>query len=162
MGIVGKSVTFALVLLFLIWCASVAFKGLGPGADVVVQELIDEDADVSELDGFVRKGDGYDVHIRFQAEQDFIEGLPYRGFTKAECSSARLQINFSWMRLAAWPLWRPEDLAEVVCFRRFSENAWSPNGRDYILAEVGGGWVYFSGAGREHDRALPDEGDKYQ
>lgn len=135
---------------------------MGPGAEVVFDALLGDPANVSDFDGFVRKGDRYDVQIRFLADQDWIQGLPYRGFTESDCETARTKIRFSLLRVAAYPLWRPEALTDVVCYRRLGENAWSANGRDYILAEAGGGWVYFGGEGREHDRALPSEGDKFQ
>ena len=142
-------------LAFLIWCVSVAFKGMGPGPEAVFEALIDDPSEVASLDGFVRKGDGYNVQLRFQAEDDWIRALPHRGFVKFDCDSVRDQIRFSLMRVAAWPPWRPEAIDDPVCFRRTGENEWSPQGRDLILAEPEGGWVYFSGEGREHDRALP-------
>src|SRR5690606_4598640 len=142
-------------LAFAMWCISVVFKGLGPGPKVVFEELLDDASEVSSVDGFVRKGDGYTVHLRFVAEEDWIRALPHRGFVKFDCDSAREQIHFSVMRVAAWPPWLPERIDDPICFRRAGENKWSPQGRDWLLAEPGGGWVYFSGEGREHDRALP-------
>lgn len=155
--ILGKLVGFCLALLFLTWCASVAFKSMGPSPQFVVEELLGDADRVSELDGFVRKGDVYDVQVRFMAEEDFILALPHKGFQEMDCADAQTTIGFSLMRLAAWPPWRPEDLTNVVCFRRTGENKWSPRGRDVILAEAEGGWVYFAGEGPEHDRAMPSD-----
>lgn len=146
-------------LCFLIWCTSVAFKGMGSGPDVVFESLLGDPAQVSDLDGFVRTGDGYDVQIRFRAEEDWLWSLSHLGFIKADCKSVSNRIRFSIMRVAAWPPWRPEDLADVTCFRRTGENDWSPRGRDQILAESRGGWVYFDGEGSEHTRALPSADD---
>lgn len=146
--------------IFLVWCVSIVSKGMGPGAGEVFKAFLGDPDEVSDLDGFVHRGDGYDVQVRFRAGSEWIAGLPYRDFTKTDCTTARTKIRFSFMRLAAWPLWRPEELTGAVCYRRFGENAWSPNGRDYILADPRGGWVYFAGEGREHDRAFPAEGAK--
>jgi hypothetical protein len=142
-------------LAFLVWCISAVFKGLGPAPEAVFDALLDDSSEVDSLDGFVRQGDGYTVHIRFRAGDDWIRALPHRGFVEFDCGSAREHIHFSVMRVAAWPLWLPEGVDEPLCFRRAGENKLSPQGRDWILAEEGGGWVYFSGEGREHDRALP-------
>lgn len=152
----SKLVLGVVVLFFLAWGISVAFKGMGPGPDVVFDALLGDPSEVTDLDGFVRKGDAYDVQIRFVAQDDWVAALPYKGFVKTECGHVRDIINFSVMRLAAWPLWRPEKLSEVICYRRYGENEWSPNGRDVILAEPHGGWVYFAGVGMEHDRAMPE------
>lgn len=152
----GKLAFFLCAVLFGTWFVSVAFKGMGPGVDDVFDALLGDSARVTDLDGFVRKGDGYDVQIRFKASDDFVRALPHQGFGPIDCSAAREVINFSPMRLAAWPLWRPEALTDAVCFRRTGENEWSPRGRDLLLAEPGGGWVYFAGEGEEHDRAMPE------
>jgi hypothetical protein len=157
---VGKLIGAALALAFLIWCASVAFKGMGPGADVVVDALLGDSADVTDLDGFVRAGDGYDVQIRFRAEEDWVLSIPHQGFAETECGRVKQTIRYSLLRTAAWPPWTPEKLEGVVCFSRSGENQWSPNGRDMILAEEEGGWVYFAGKGREHTKNLPGWDDK--
>ena len=146
------------VVAFLIWCVSVAFKGMGPPASVVFEALLDDPGDVTELDGFVQKGDGYNVHLRFRVEEDWIFAIPNRGFREVDCHGVRAVIRFSVIRSAAWPPWRPEELVDAVCFRRQGENEWSPNGRDVLLVSPEQGWVYFSGEGIEHDRAMPGYG----
>lgn len=155
-----KKVIFAaFVAAFVVWCVSVAFKSMGPGPEVVFSQLLEDRDSVAELDGFVRKWDGHDVQLRFVAEEDWIQALPYRGFRKADCPGVRAVIRFSLLRTAVWPPWRPEQLEDVLCFRRRGDNAWSPDARDLLLAEREGGWVYFASEGREHDRAMPGHGD---
>jgi hypothetical protein len=144
---------------FIVWCVSVAVKSMGSGPEVVFSELLEDRESVSELDGFVRKGDGYDVQMRFLAEDDWIRALPYQGFEKADCLGVRAVIRFSLLRTAVWPPWRPEELHDVLCFRRRGKNAWSPDARELLLVEPDSGWVYFASEGREHDRALPGYGD---
>jgi hypothetical protein len=152
----AKLILAALVLVFLVWSTSVAFKGMGPGPDVVFDALLGDSSEVTDLDGFVRKGDAYDVQIRFMADDNWLATLRYKGFETTDCSHVREVINFSVMRLAAWPPWRPEELTDAVCYRRYGENEWSPNARDVLLADPDGGWVYFAGEGMEHNRAMPE------
>ncbi len=136
---------------------SLAFKNLGPPPHAVFEALLtDVDDRIEEVDGFVSRREGYDVHLRFRATDDFVTSLPYLGFSKASCEQVRTKIKFHPMRVAVWPPWRPETLEEPLCLERLGENAWSPRGRDYVLAEADGGWVYFSGSGREYDRNTPD------
>ncbi len=148
----------AFVAGFLIWCTSIALKGMGPSPARVFEMLLQDAESVSDLDGFVSKRNGYDVQIRFIAEEDWVFSIPSMGFREADCSGVRSVIRFSILRVAAWPIWRPEDIKEAVCFRRMGPNGWSPNGRDVLLVTPEGGWVYFAGEGPPHDRALPDYG----
>jgi hypothetical protein len=148
----------AMTLAFLTWCVSVAFKGMGPGPGVVFDELLDDRASISDLDGFVHKGDSYKVQLRFVAEEDWILALSHRGFRPTDCESVRSVIRFSLLRTAAWPPWRPEELKDAVCFRRQGSNKWSAAAREALLAEPEGGWVYFASEGLEHDRGFPDPG----
>lgn len=141
---------------FLVWCASVAFKSQGPSPEVVVEELLGPVSGATEVDGFVRKGDTYEVQVRFLAEEDFVYSLPHRGFRETDCQAVRLVIRFSLLRVAAYPLWTPDELIDAVCFQRDAENRWSPRGRDVLLYSPSTGWVYFASEGREHDRAMPE------
>lgn len=142
-----------------LWGASVAFKGMGPRPEVVFEALLDASTDrVSDFDGFIRRGaSGYDSHLRFRATDDWIASLPYLGFREADCAEVRQHVHFAPLRVATWPPWYPEALENVACYERLGENAWSPRGRDYVLAEPDGGWVYFSGSGPKRDRVMPDE-----
>lgn len=140
---------------FAIWGVSVAFKGMGPSPEVVFEALLGDPSEVEVLDGFVQKGDGYAVQIRFVAGDDWVRSLPSRGFSETDCGHVRQIINFSLLRVAVWPPWRPEDVDQPTCFSRVGKNEWSPQGRDFVLANKEGGFVYFAGEGREHDRALP-------
>jgi hypothetical protein len=140
-----------------LWVISLSLKGLGPSPRSVFEGLIDGDeARTSDFDGFVRRQDGYDVELRFRATEDWVASLPYLGFRQTDCGVVRDHVKFSPLRVAAWPLWWPENLTDVVCYQRLGKNEWSPSGRDFVLAETGGGWVYFSGSGREYDRAFRD------
>jgi hypothetical protein len=143
--------------MLLIWFVSLASKNRGASPAVAFEKLLNEDAGrVTRLEGFVFVGDGYDVHLRFRADSDFVTALTYKGFRKTNCLDTRDTIRFSVMRVASLPPWAPEFLSDVVCFRRRGANTWSPDGRDEVLAEASGGWVYLSGQGHEHDRAMPD------
>jgi hypothetical protein len=147
----------AAVLFGILWGASAVTKGLGPGPRVVFEALLDrESARVGDFDGFVSQRNGYDSHLRFRATEDWVAAIPYLGFREAACDAVRSHVHFSVMRLAAWPPWRPEELENVRCYERLGANKWSVRGRDYVLAEAGGGWVYFSGKGPKRDKALPE------
>ncbi len=154
----NKLLLALLAALGALWVVSISLKGLGPNPRDAFEGLIDADTGRTEdFDGFVRRQDGYDVELRFTATEDWVAALPYLGFRETECGVVREHVKFSPLRVAVWPPWLPERLTEdVVCYERLGKNEWSPSGRDFLLAERGGGWVYFSGAGREYDRAMPD------
>jgi hypothetical protein len=140
-----------------LWVISMSLKGLGPSPRKVFEGLIDsDDGRAVDFDGFVRRQDGYEAELRFRASDDWIASLPYLGFRRADCGEVRQHVKFSPLRVAAWPPWLPERLEDVVCYQRQGRNEWSPNGRDFLLAEPNGGWVYFSGAGQKYDRAFMD------
>lgn len=161
-GFVGKIVMATGAAAFLVWCTSVAFKSMGSGPEAIFEALLGNPDEVSELDGFVRTGDGYDVQIRFIAEDDWIRAIPYKGFRETTCETVRTKVRFSLMRVAIWPPWRPEDLGDATCYRRNGRNELSASGRDVMLVDRDTGWVYFAGEGREHDKALPSSDRLYQ
>src|SRR6187551_878118 len=135
----SKLILLVLSVGLMIWCSSVALRSMGPGAEVAFDALLFDAERVERLDGFVRKGDGHDVALRFVTDSSWVGALPYHGFQQQPCEGARDHIHFSITKVAAWPPWRPEALSEVACFRRTGQNKWSPDARDYLLAETRGG-----------------------
>ena len=120
-------------------------------------QLLMNRSEVTDLEGFGRDETSYEMQLRFKASSEWLERLSYEGFKKSECAAAQGQLEFSVLKIAAWPLWRPSSLLEPICFIRRGPNAISDNGRALLIAEAGGGWVYVSFRGRKMNRNIPDE-----
>ena len=110
---------------------------------------------MTQLDAFMSDGRAYDIRLRFVAPEDWISRLRYQRFVEVECGRVSSEFGFSLARVATWPLWNPKGIAEPRCFQRHGANALSENGRDFILGEREGGWVYAHFYGRKTDRNLP-------
>lgn len=154
----GKLALVVLAVALGAWLFSAVGKGLGPGAGVVHTELLGAGGNPSDLDGFVRKGDSYALQIRFRDGADFVASLPYQGFIEVDCSAVAERFEFSVARLAAWPLWVPTWLDDVACYQRIAPSRWSPQSRDSLVVERGGGWLYFDSEGRSYAKPVGEGG----
>ena len=70
-------------------------------------QLLMNRSEVTDLEAFGRDETSYEMQLRFKASSEWLERLSYEGFKKSECAAAQGQLEFSILKIAAWPLWRP-------------------------------------------------------
>ena len=147
---------FQLSLALIIGLLMFSSCGKGNGEKYFSALLMDR-AEVTDLEAFSRDGSSYEVHLRFSAGQDWVNRLSYEGFVDVDCSRVASVMAFSISRIATWPLWQPQKITQPRCFNRRGSNELSDNGRDAIMADSDGGWVYAHFRGVNINRNLPDE-----